>query len=75
MEAASFVREQAELVQARERATLEYRKLPDAEKIKIREAFLSEANRFTRRKCMRLNMDALGESLPFVVWLSDRHGK
>jgi hypothetical protein len=45
----------------------------DADKIKMREAFLSTSNRFVRRKCQRMDLDALGESLPFVVWLSDRH--
>jgi hypothetical protein len=26
--------------------------------------------RFTRRKCQRLDIDALGDSLPFTVWLA-----
>jgi hypothetical protein len=47
--------------------------MADTEKIEVRKKFLAEANRFTRRKCTRLELDELGKSLAFLIWFGESY--
>jgi hypothetical protein len=70
-ETAAFEREQAERIEAREEAARNFAELSDTKKKEIRERFLAEATPFTRRRTERLDLDALGASMAFLVWFAD----
>jgi hypothetical protein len=69
---ALFAREQAEVVEERDRAARKFMEMTKSEKIEIREKFLSEAPPLIQRRCQRMDLDALGESLSFRYWLMGR---